>query len=88
MKEKKGEILKISNLTRTYGEVSALKQVGLTVREGEWLAIMGPSGSGKTTLLNIISGLEAATSGSVLVDGVEISGLPEKELKKRSRVRR
>lgn len=80
MNGEKEEILKISNLTRTYGEVRALKQIDLTVREGEWLAIMGPSGSGKTTLLNIISGLEAPTSGSVLIDGVEISGLPEKEL--------
>ena len=60
--------------------VGALRGVTLTVQRGEFLALMGPSGSGKSTLLNLIGGLDRPTSGSVVVEGVRISELPDGKL--------
>ena len=74
------EIMEINQLTKTYGEVSALDRTILSVMEGEWVSIMGPSGSGKTTLLNIICGLDSPTSGSVTIDGLELAGLDASQL--------
>jgi putative ABC transport system ATP-binding protein len=65
--------------------VHALCEVDLSVERGELVAIMGPSGSGKSTLLTIAGSLEQATSGHVLVDGVELAGLSRSE---RARMRR
>ena len=71
----------IDNVTRRYDrEVTALDRVSLTIRAGEWVAIMGPSGSGKTTLLNILGGLDAPDDGHVVVDGVDIARLSRADL--------
>lgn len=59
--------------------VDALIDVNLTVRQGEWVAIVGPSGSGKSTLLNIIGCLDVHTSGSYRFDGIEVSDLTDKQ---------
>ena len=72
--------MKISGLSKAYGQVNALDHVDLAVREGEWVSIMGPSGSGKSTLLNIVCGLDSPTAGSVLVDGLELAGLSAGDL--------
>jgi putative ABC transport system ATP-binding protein len=61
-------------------EVHAVDGITLSIGAGEFTAIVGPSGSGKTTLLNLIGGLDTPTSGSLRVDGKEISTLPEKEM--------
>jgi putative ABC transport system ATP-binding protein len=58
----------------------ALRGVSLTVAAGELVAIVGPSGSGKTTLLHIVGTLERATSGSVHIDGLDVSGLRDNQL--------
>ncbi|HPD00801.1 MAG TPA: ABC transporter ATP-binding protein [Acetivibrio sp.] len=77
-------IIDIKNLDKVYKtgkiEVSALKKVNLTVEKGELLSVMGPSGSGKSTLMNILGCLDRATSGSYILDGMEISKLNEVEL--------
>jgi putative ABC transport system ATP-binding protein len=70
----------IENLTKQYGPLRALGGVSFDVNTGEWVALMGPSGSGKTTLINILGGLDALTSGHVVVDGVDLSKLGESQL--------
>lgn len=83
-KEKPEIILKVENLSRTYirGEipVHALRCACLTVRKGELLAIMGPSGSGKSTLLALIGTLETASGGKAVLDGTDLTTVPEKLL--------
>jgi putative ABC transport system ATP-binding protein len=79
-------VLKIENMSKTYmlGKrgVPALSNLNLQVKKGEFVAIMGPSGSGKTTLLNVLGCIDKPTSGKVLLDNVEVSGLAESELYK------
>jgi putative ABC transport system ATP-binding protein len=71
-------------ITREYGEgdaaVHALRGVDVDLARGHLTAIMGPSGSGKSTLMHILAGLDEPTEGTVTVDGVEITGLKEREL--------
>jgi len=75
-----------NDLTRRYGEgdaaVDALAGVSTGFDRGRFTAIMGPSGSGKSTLMHILAGLDKPTSGTVELDGVEISGLDDGELTK------
>jgi putative ABC transport system ATP-binding protein len=77
-------IIQITNLTKTYREgdeeVTALNDVNISIGKGEFTAIVGPSGSGKTTLLNMIGGLDTPTSGTIMVDGIEITRLSSNEL--------
>lgn len=77
-------LIKILGATKTYGkgegQVYALRWVNLEVQKGELLVILGNSGSGKSTLLNLIGGMERPTSESVIVDGVDISKLNDKDL--------
>ncbi len=75
-------VVQVTGVSRTYGsggtQVRALRNVSCTVREGELTALVGRSGSGKTTLLNIIGGLDAPSTGSVLVAGQEVSAMNER----------
>jgi putative ABC transport system ATP-binding protein len=79
-------VLKLEKLSKTYTlgkrNVQALSSVNLQVNKGEFVAIMGPSGSGKTTLLNVLGCLDKPTTGTVLLDGVDVAKMPEKELYK------
>jgi putative ABC transport system ATP-binding protein len=70
-------VVQIENLRKDFGKVCALDGVSFGIEEGEWIAIMGPSGSGKTTLINILGGLDTATSGRAIVDGVDVGRLDE-----------
>ena len=71
-------------MTKTYktGDVEtyALKDVNLTIEEGEFVVILGPSGSGKSTLLNVISGLDTVTSGEITFKGETLTNLDEEEM--------
>ena len=78
------EVIKTQNLVKTYGEaeveVHAVDHVNLSIKQGEFTAIVGPSGCGKTTLLNLIGGLDSPTSGNVVVNNTELSELSNNKL--------
>jgi putative ABC transport system ATP-binding protein len=77
-------ILEVSELTKTIGSgsnrVEILRGIDLVVPRGQYVAILGPSGSGKSTLLGLLAGLDSPSSGRILVDGLDITGLAEDEL--------
>jgi putative ABC transport system ATP-binding protein len=68
------------SITNGAHTVEILRGVGFDVPKGQFIAIMGPSGSGKSTLLGLLAGLDSATSGSIVLDGQEITGLAEDDL--------
>jgi len=82
--EKLESIIETLDLVKEYRQggrpLRVLDGVSLTIEKGEFMAIMGPSGSGKSTLLNMIGALDRPTSGSVLINGVDLSTLGEGEL--------
>ena len=77
-------VLEVQELTKKYGqgeaEVIALDEVSFSVERGEFVAIIGASGSGKSTLMNMIGGIDHPTSGSVVIEGNDISSMNEDEL--------
>ena len=81
-------LLEAKNIRKVYktrfggASVEALKNVSFTVEKGEYVAIMGESGSGKTTLLNIIASLDRATEGTVILDGMDLSRVKDKDVAK------
>lgn len=78
------KVIEIRNLTKTYmmGQVpvEALRGVSLSVQKGEFIAVIGPSGSGKSTLLNMIGALDRPTSGTILINRVDITTLGDNQL--------
>lgn len=77
------EVIRADHISKVYRQNTvsfrALHDVSLTVRQGEFIALLGRSGSGKSTLLHILAGLNRPTEGDVFIDGVSISGLTEEK---------
>lgn len=77
-------MITVKHISKTFldgdNKTVILKDITLSVETGQRIAIIGPSGSGKSTLLSILSGLDKPTTGKVIIDGVDISSLEEKEL--------
>jgi putative spermidine/putrescine transport system ATP-binding protein len=71
-----GTSVSLRNLTRAFGATRALDEMSLEIAPGELVALLGPSGCGKTTALRIVAGFEYADSGEVLVDDLDVSGVP------------
>ena len=81
---KDNALVRLENVVKTYSvgdsEVHALRGISFSIAQGEFVSIMGPSGSGKSTCMNMIGCLDRPSSGSVIINGREISGMNEKEL--------
>ena len=73
-------MLKLTNITKSFGSLQVLKGVDLEIHRGEVVSIIGPSGAGKTTLLQIMGTLDRPDSGSVSFDGVAVEAMKEREL--------
>lgn len=69
-------MLELKNIKKSYDGVTVLKNIDLTISDGEIVSILGPSGCGKTTLLNLILGLTDADSGKIIFDGQDITNVP------------
>jgi spermidine/putrescine transport system ATP-binding protein len=69
-------LLELKAVSKSFGQTEVLQRIDLAVRDGEFITILGPSGSGKTTILRMIGGFESPSSGEILLDGADISGLP------------
>lgn len=78
--------IELRDVVKTYNmgelQIKAVDNISFPVEKGEFVIVVGPSGAGKTTVLNILGGMDKATSGSVTVDGTDISTFKEKELTK------
>ncbi|MBU5591926.1 ABC transporter ATP-binding protein [Clostridium sp. MSJ-4] len=78
------ELVKVIDICKSYGKgetkVDALKNINFTINQGEFIAIVGPSGSGKSTLLHLLGGVDEPTRGKIILDGVDMYSLKEKEL--------
>ncbi len=75
-----GTILAGRGLTKKYGDLAVVKDVSLSIAEGEFVCLVGKSGCGKTTLLSLLSGLERPSSGTVMLNGTDITSATEDEL--------
>jgi putrescine transport system ATP-binding protein len=69
-------LVRFENVTRRFGDFTAVDDLSLDILEGEFFALLGPSGSGKTTLLRILAGFETPDQGRILLDGEDIAGVP------------
>ena len=76
------KILELKDISKKYqskkGEILAIDNINMRVKEGEFVSIIGPSGCGKSTLLSIISGLEEKTTGEIYIEGEKIEGISAK----------
>ena len=73
-------MIEIQGITKSFGELQVLKGINLIIYKGEVVSVVGPSGAGKTTLLQIMGTLDKADCGSVVINGIELGNLKEKEL--------
>ena len=76
------EMIELRNINKSFGDLQVLKDISLTINDGEVVSIVGPSGAGKTTLLQIMGTLDNANSGSVIIDGIDINSLGSNQLAK------
>ncbi len=78
--------IELQDVVKTYKmgevEIKAVDNISFPIEKGEFVVVVGPSGAGKTTVLNILGGMDKATSGTITVDGTDISKFSEKELTK------
>ncbi|MFD1737874.1 ABC transporter ATP-binding protein [Bacillus salitolerans] len=75
------KVIQTKNLSKSYGKTQVLKNIDLTIEEGEFTAIMGPSGSGKTTLMNTLGAIDAFNGGDVWIEGKLLLDLKKKALR-------
>ena len=69
----------LTNIAKSYGAVSVIKDVSLAIQSGEFVALVGPSGSGKSTLLRLVAGLEKVNAGTVRIDDEDVTNTEPSE---------
>ena len=74
---KKTEMIELKNITKNFGTLQVLKGIDLHINKGEVVSIVGPSGAGKTTLLQIMGTLDTPDTGTVIVDGIDVTRLKD-----------
>ncbi|QOR68035.1 ABC transporter ATP-binding protein [Cytobacillus suaedae] len=74
-------IIETKNLSKSYGKTQVLKNIDMTIEQGEFTAIMGPSGSGKTTLMNTLSTIDSFSGGDVWIEGNSLLDMKKKDLR-------
>ncbi|MDR1138490.1 MAG: ABC transporter ATP-binding protein [Clostridiales bacterium] len=74
--DRKDIIIEIKSITKRYGNVTAVEDLNLKIRKGEFVTLLGPSGCGKTTLLRMIAGFESSTEGNIYLEGVDVTHIP------------
>ena len=80
MDTKSENLIELKNVKKSYdGKTSVIEEFSLEVKKGEFVTFLGPSGCGKTTILRMIGGFDIPTSGTILLDGKDISKLPPNE---------
>jgi len=72
-------MVEVKEVTKSYGDITPIENINLQIEEGEFISIIGPSGSGKTTLLNVAAGLLTPTQGEVIIDGISLYKLNQRE---------
>ncbi len=72
-------LIRIERVTKRFGDFTAVNQIDLDIRQGEFFALLGASGCGKTTLLRMLAGFETPTSGKIFIDGIDVSHVPPYE---------
>src|SRR5947199_6356839 len=80
-------LLEAQNLTKYFGGLAAVNHVDLAVEEGEIVGLIGPNGAGKTTCFNLLSGFMRPTTGAIILDGEDVTGLKPHQIVKRGLVR-
>ena len=73
-------LARLTEITKSYGELAVLKGISFSIDKGDYISVMGRSGCGKSTLLNIIGGMDTASGGSYVFEGMEVSGMSDKQL--------
>ncbi|MCV0424189.1 MAG: ABC transporter ATP-binding protein [Roseibium sp.] len=75
--EQVGEpMIRFENVTKAYGSFTAISDLSLDIHQGEFFSLLGPSGCGKSTMMRMLAGFESVTSGRILLDGVDLTGMP------------
>ncbi|MCB4458048.1 ABC transporter ATP-binding protein [Leisingera sp. McT4-56] len=69
-------LIRFENVTKTFGSFTAISDLNLEIREREFFSLLGPSGCGKTTMMRLLAGFEEVTSGRILLDGQDLTGIP------------
>jgi spermidine/putrescine transport system ATP-binding protein len=69
-------VLSVTNLTKQFGDLTAVDDATFDIADGEFVSILGPSGSGKSTILRMVAGFEQPTSGQITLDGTDLGGVP------------
>jgi len=72
-------MIEVKEVTKSYGDITPIENVNLQIEEGEFISIIGPSGSGKTTLLNVAAGLLTPTQGEVIINGISLYKLNQRQ---------